>query len=336
MKLRFCIPLFFLFLALTVSCSCGKDVRSFEAMNTFMVIKSYGRKAAKANLLAQKRICELEDFISVTKAESDVCRVNESLGNEIVLHDETFFVLDFALKTADESSGVFNPLLYPVIREWGFTTGEYRVPAKPEIERLMGFTDYRKVKLNPEKKSVALEKNMMIDLGAVGKGYAGDCALQVLRQNGIKSAVLDLGGNVQVLGKKTDGSLWKIGVKSPWGEGTAAGLEAEDMAVISSGGYERFFEKDGKRYIHIFDGRTGFPAENELAAVTVVCKTGLLGDSLSTTLFVMGLEEACAFWRNRRDFDMILLTNDRRIFYTEPLSERISLLYPFEAVSVVE
>lgn len=330
-------PVLLSFLIFTCfSCAQEKDIRSFEAMNTFMVLKSYGRKAVSANILAQQRIYELEDCISVTKKESDIFKVNNANGAEIVLQEDAFCPLQFALNMAGESEGLFNPLLYPVIREWGFTTGVYKVPESSVVKALMQNTDYTAVVLDKKKKSVKICPDMMIDLGAVGKGYAGDCAIQVLRANGIKSAILDLGGNVQTIGKKTDGSLWSVGIKNPWGEGSVAGLKISDKAVITSGGYERFFEQDGKRYIHIFDGKTGYPVENEISSVTIVCKSGLLGDSLSTTLFVMGVEKAIDFWQNRRDFDMLILTNDQTLFYTKTLETSLSILYHFSDIHVIE
>lgn len=318
------------------SCAQEKDIRSFEAMNTFMVLKSYGRKAVSANILAQQRIYELEDCISVTKKESDIFKVNNANGAEIVLQEDAFCPLQFALNMAGESEGLFNPLLYPVIREWGFTTGVYKVPESSVVKALMQNTDYTAVVLDKKKKSVKIRPDMMIDLGAVGKGYAGDCAIQVLKANGIKSAILDLGGNVQTIGTKPDGSLWSVGIKNPWGEGSVAGLRISDKAVITSGGYERFFDQDGKRYIHIFDGKTGYPVENEISSVTIVCKSGLLGDSLSTTLFVMGVEKAIDFWHNRKDFDMLILTNDQSLFYTKPLETSLSILYQFSDIHVIE
>lgn len=330
-------PVLLSFLIFTCfSCAQEKDIRSFEAMNTFMVLKSYGRKSVRSNILAQARIFELEDCISVTKKESDIFKVNNANGAEIVLQEDAFCPLQFALNMAGESEGLFNPLLYPVIREWGFTTGVYKVPESSVISALMQNTDYTTVVLDKKKKSVKIRPDMMIDLGAVGKGYAGDCAIQLLRANGIKSAILDLGGNVQTIGKKPDGSLWSVGIKNPWGEGSVAGLKISDKAVITSGGYERFFEQDGKRYIHIFDGKTGYPVENEISSVTIVCKSGLLGDSLSTTLFVMGVEKAIDFWQNRRDFDMLILTNDQTLFYTKTLETSLSILYQFNDIHVVE
>lgn len=301
-----------------------------------MVLKSYGRKSVRANILVQSRILGLEDCISVTKKESDIFKINNANGAEIVLQEDAFCPLQFALNMAGESEGLFNPLLYPVIREWGFTTGVYKVPKSSVINALMQNTDYTAVVLDKKKKSVKIRPDMMIDLGAVGKGYAGDCAIQVLKTNGIKSAILDLGGNVQTIGKKPDGSLWSVGIKNPWGEGSVAGLKISDKAVITSGGYERFFEQDGKRYIHIFDGKTGYPVENEISSVTIVCKSGLLGDSLSTTLFVMGVEKAIDFWHNRKDFDMLILTNDQTLFYTKTLETSLSILYQFNDIHVIE
>lgn len=319
-----------------LSCSQKSDLLSFEVMNTFMTIKSYGKNSRKANLLAKEKIMELENLISVTREESDIYRLNHSDGKTVILNEESFYPLSFALEMAGATEGLFNPLLYPVIHEWGFTTGEYKVPEDIRIKDLLSYCDYKKVLLNPKEKSVKIQKDMMIDLGAVGKGYAGDQAIKILKEKGIKSAILDLGGNVQTIGRKIDGKLWSIGIKNPFDSGISLGLKIEDMAVITSGGYERYFEENGKRYIHIFDGRKGFPVENNVASVTIVCKSGLLADSLSTSIFVMGEDEAYNFWKSRSDFEMIIITKDKKLIYTKNLSQNISITASFSAVEVFE
>lgn len=318
------------------SCSKSKDIKSFEAMNTFMTLQSYGSKSKKANLAVENRIRELEDSISTTKEHSYIYDLNNSSNKEIELPQDIYDLLSFSLNISKESNGALNIALYPITSAWGFTTGNYRVPAKEELEDLLKFTDFSKIQLLDNRK-VKLADGMKIDFGAIGKGFAGDEAIQILREQGVKSAILDLGGNVQVLGAKTDGSDWTIGIKNPWGGPVVAGVRIKNQAVITSGGYERYFTgDDGKNYIHIFDGKTGRPVENEIASVSIITESGLYGDALSTTMFVLGLENACKYWKLHQDFEMLIITNDKNLYYTSGLKDKLSLRYDFNNVFIVQ
>ena len=337
---KFAILVFGLFVF--VSCAQNSNFIAFDSMNTFMTLKTYGKNAAKANLKVKARICELESYFSTTLPESDVFKINNSNGDYEFLHDETARLAVYALEMAKKTDGALNPAIYPIVKAWGFTTGEYKIPSESEILSILPYTDFSKIQIeevavseNAEKseKKVILHKQdgMMFDFGAVAKGFASDEAVKILKSYGIYSAILDLGGNIVALGAKPDGTEWNVGIKNPWdGENPVAGIKIKNQCVVTSGGYERFFVgADGKKYIHIFDGKTGFPVENELESVSVVSESGVYADSLSTALFVMGTEKAVKFWKANRDFDMILITKDKRIFYTRPLDERISVLYDF-------
>ena len=167
---------------------------------------------------------------------------------------------------------------------------------------------------------------MRRELGAVGKGYAGDVAADLLRENGITSALLDIGGNIQAVGTKTDGSDWRMGLRDPFSGGTLGVICVSDLAVVTSGNYERYFVgEDGKQYGHIMNPDTGYPVENELASVTIIAREGKFCDALSTSLFVMGLDKATDYWRQKQNFEMILITEDGKIYLTEGVEDRFSL-----------
>ena len=306
------------------------DVASFEAMNTFMTVKSYGRNAKKADSEVERRIREIEGKISTTDESSDVYKINNSGENVVEVSDETAFLAEFSLNAAEETGGALNPCLYPVTRVWGFTTGEYRVPEDSEIEKLLESTDFRKISvIRKPKAEIKKEIGMMLDFGSVGKGFACDEAVKILKKRGVESSLVDFGGNVYVLGGKIgqDGEKndWTVGIQNPSGGEPVAKLLLQDKAVVTSGGYERFFtDKDGKRRIHIFDPQTGKPVENTLESVTVVADSALYADALSTSLFVMGFEKAIDFWRGKRDFEMVLVTEDFGIYYTEGLKGKFS------------
>lgn len=335
-KSIFVLPLICLFL---ISCSEKSDLKSFEAMNTFMTVKSCGKNAVKVNELIKNRIGDIENSISVTKENSDVFKINSGTAGRYEVSEDTIFLMEYTSAFYEKSEGILNPALYPVIKAWGFTTGNYRVPEQKEIDSLLKNTVFEKVDFNSDKNGnfVSVPEKMQLDFGAVGKGYAGDMAIKILRKNGIKSAILDLGGNVQALGKKPDGTDWNVGIKSPFTGNAVLAVKISDLSVITSGGYERYFTgDDGKKYIHIFDSKNGRPVQNDCASVTIVCKSGLYADCLSTTLFAMGKEKAYAFWKKYGDFDYILITEDNQLFYTAGLKDRLKVIGDFSKVSLLE
>lgn len=315
-----------------ISCGEKKSSTSFNAMDTFMTIQAYGKKSDKTIEKAKKLIFQIEQNISTTNPDSDLYKLNH--GENISVSEDTLTLTNYSLSFAKKTNGAFNPALYPITSAWGFTTGDYKVPSEARISELLGFTDYTKIKV--QEKTVNLELGMALDFGAVGKGYAGDQTLQLFHENGITSALLDLGGNIQALGKKSDGSEWNIGIKSPWTGKAAAALKVADKAIITSGGYERFFTADdGQNYIHIFDGKTGRPVNNGIAGVTIIADSGLYADALSTTMFVMGLDEAISYWKNSSDFEMIIFTETQDLYFTEGLTPKFSIIDDFNSVNVI-
>lgn len=297
---------------------------SFFAMDTYMTFTAYGTDAEQAVLAAEEKIRELEELWSVTREDSDVYAINHSDGQTVTVDQRTAELLSFALNMAEKTNGVLEPTIYPVLAAWGFTTRENRVPEEMELAELLEKVGYGKVELNGNQ--IRIEAGSMIDLGAVGKGYAGDEAAQVLRERGITAALLDIGGNIQAIGTKPDGSDWRVGLRDPFSGGVLGILQVSDMAVVTSGNYERFFTgENGKVYGHIIDPATGYPVENGIASVSVIASEGKLCDALSTALFVMGLEHAQDYWRQHQDFEMILVMEDGNIYMTEGIKDRFTL-----------
>lgn len=311
-------------------------------MNTFMTESIYASSSKKGDEVCkkiQRRVEELEQILSTTLPASDVYFINHNSKFPASIKKELSSILDFCGLMYEKTDGLFNPSLYPIIKEWGFTTGEYKVPSEDVIQNLLLNIDFEKLKGLAAGSDIP--SGMEIDFGAVGKGYAADEALLILEENGIKSALLDFGGNIQALGKKPDGSLWKVGIKNPWDGQVACALSVESKAVVTSGGYERFFEEDGNRYIHIFDPATGRPCQSDLESVTIVCESGKYADALSTALFVMGKEKAIAWWKNQMTektlpaFDFILITKAGQLIYSAGLGSVIEPIYQFDSVEPV-
>ena len=322
------------------SCKPQKYTDSFNAMNTFMTVQAYGsEKKAKAALdEAKSRVESIEEVISTTKSGSDLYKLNNSTGSSMVVRDDTAFLFEFTYGMYKATNAALNPALYPVISAWGFTTGTYRIPSAQEIEELLSHTDFSQAELSKAAGGAVIKttEGMKLDFGAVGKGYAGDEILRILKEHGIKSALLDLGGNVQALGSKTDGSKWTVGIKNPWGGDPVCTVKIKDLAVVTSGGYERFFVgDDGKKYIHIFDPETGYPVENDLESVTIICERGLYADALSTSLFVMGKDKAVEWWYNNSGFDFIIITTDNELYYSSGIKDDIQVIYPFDAIYTI-
>lgn len=272
---------------------------------------------------AINEINELEKKLSVTINGSEIHTVNNT--GSCVLSGDTADLLSRALDLCASTGGALDISIYPVVSAWGFTTGEYRIPEKAELEALLENVDYSTIML--EEAVVSVPEGLQMDLGSVAKGYTGDVISTLLKENGVTSALLNLGGNVQAVGNKPDGTPWRVAVQHPTEAEYLGILSVSDEAAITSGGYERYFVgDDGQVYWHIIDPVTGAPVDSGLISVTIVGKSGLVCDGLSTALFVMGLEKAAQYWRiGATEFEAILVTDDGSIYITEGLQEKFIL-----------
>ena len=309
-------------------CGCGKTVpeehsTSLFAMDTYMELKVWTSDDGTALDAAAERVAELEKTFSVNIENSDIYRINSAQGAPVQVCPETETVIRRAKEISEESGGALAISIYPVLQAWGFTTQEMHVPDAGQLEALLPLVDDRKIRLDGD--TVTVPAEMQLDLGSVAKGYTGDEIIRIMREAGAESGIISLGGNVQALGAKPDGSPWKVGIVNPFSPDEQLGVvEVKDRAVITSGNYERYFEENGRRYWHILDSADGCPAENGLVSVTVIGDSGLDCDALSTALFVEGTERAAEHWRRRQDFEMLLVTDDGRILLTEGVSATFS------------
>ena len=254
------------------------------AMDTVMQFDAYGGSAALQEKV-KRRVEELEGEFSTTQENSDIFHLNQEKTAE--LSADTRYLMQEALALGAETDGALDISIYPVVQSWGFTTGNYRVPSESERESLLKSVDYRLVGLEAD--TASIEPGMMVDLGGVGKGFTGDEVVKTMKEDGVTSALFSLGGNIQTIGTKPDGEKWYVGIKDPESDGYLGGVRVQDEAVITSGGYERYFtDDDGTIYWHIMDPSTGAPAHSGLISVTIIGPCGLRCDGLSTALFVMG------------------------------------------------
>ena len=306
--------------------------RQLFAMDTVMSFTAYGPHGEEAVEAAVQEVERLDELLSTGKEESEISRINQSGTGE--LSEDTEKILSEGLEIGKKTDGLFDVTIYPLMQLWGFPTGNYHVPTEEELKETLALVDASEVTMDG--KEVVLGEHQKIDLGGIAKGYTSGRVMDIFREYGVTSAMVSLGGNVQTLGKKPDGSMWQVGIQNPDNvQGDLLGAVAvQDQAVITSGGYERYFEENGQTYIHILDPRTGYPAESGLASVSVISANGMLADALSTSLYIMGLEKATEYWRNYADeFDMILMADDGMIYVTEGISdqfrtkEKMTVLY---------
>ena len=245
------------------------------------------------------------------------------------LSQETADLLSQALELCALTDGALDLTAYSAVQAWGFTTGEYRVPSQEELDALIPLIDYTRLELDGDGLRARLPENMELDLGAVAKGYTGTYLAEQLRQAGVTSAILRLGGNIQAVGTRPDGNPWRVAIQDPDSqqEATLGVVEVSDQAVITSGGYQRYFEADGETYWHIMDPDTAAPARSGLTSVTVIGADGTVCDALSTALFVMGPEEAADFWRAHPELgvELILVLEDGTVQITQGLEETFTL-----------
>lgn len=307
---------------------------SVFAMDTFMEMTAYGGNDALMHD-AEQRILELESLLSVTDKNSEIHTLNQN--GEAALSADTEELMQQALEMCTRTHGSLDISIYPVLRAWGFTTGSYQIPDSDTLSELLARVDYREISLNNG--TAGIPDGMELDLGSVAKGYAGDQVAELLRENGVTSALLNLGGNVQVIGSKPDGRAWRVAVQAPENDGYLGVLEIRDKAAITSGGYERYFVgTDGQVYWHIIDPVTGAPAHSGLVSVTIIGESGATCDALSTALFVMGLDKAAEHWRQHQDFDAIFVLEDGSVAITAGLKDSFSLAdgNEYRTFSVIE
>lgn len=294
------------------------------AMDTYMTVTAYGDNAQKGVTDAVAEIQRLDNLLSIGKEDSEISKLNKS--GCAALSDDTAVMVTKALDLYKSTGGAFDITVLPLMELWGFTTQEYYVPTEDEIQSTLQRVGADKLTWDESTKTLTLGDKQEIDLGGIAKGFTSSRIMEIFKKDGVTCGMVSLGGNVHLLGTKQDGSAWRVGIQDPNNTDDMLGvLEANDCAVITSGAYERNFEKDGVTYHHIIDPATGKPSNSGLTSVTIVSKDGTLADGLSTSLFVMGKDKAIAYWKQHADeFDTILVDKDRNVYITEGIAGNFS------------
>lgn len=287
-------------------------------------------KAVDAAEEVKEYLKYIEKKMSFYLKDSDVSKINNSSGKEYVkICRETMEVIKYSIEYAKLTNMEFDITLGPVINEWGIFSEHEKVPCSGTINELLKLTGIDKILIKEDEKSVKLkEYGQKIDLGGIAKGYAADKAIDIYKKNDVKSALINIGGNVSVLGRKQNNDMWTVGIQNPYmdrGQIVAA-VKCEDTSVVTSGNYVRYFAQDDKKYGHIIRHDAGIPVRNEIASVTIICSEAVKADALSTALFAMGKGKAIDFCRKTDDFSAVLITEDKEIFISRNTIDKFILV----------
>lgn len=307
--------------------------RTDYMLDTVVSVKIYDSKD-RSLLDGAMDICKkYEKRFSSTMASSEIYKLNHGELEEedgfYTLSPDTADLISQALDYCRLSDGAFDISIEPVSSLWDFTSGEALVPEEGSIRSALQLVDYENIVLDGERIQFKQE-GMGINLGAIAKGYIADKMKEYLQSQGVESAIIDLGGNVLCLGGRPDGTPFSVGIRKPFGETseTAAIIEVSDRSVVSSGIYERYFEKNGVLYHHILDPDTGYPYENDLVSVTIISDKSVDGDGLSTTCFALGSEKGMELVNSLPQVQAVFITKDQEIHYSKDFQQEITLEDP--------
>jgi len=304
-------------------------------MDTLIQVTVYSDDEQRGKEALDKAFAEFERINNLTDrfpkdeentaASSDVIRINENAGiKPVQVSTDTLNIVQRSLYYAQLSGGSFDITIGPIMDLWGFGKNEQHVPSDDQIKKTLSLVDYRKVIVDPDNGTVYLQKpGMSLDFGGVAKGYATEEAAKVLRESGIKHALINAGGNVYALGTKPDGSPWRVGVRDPRNEnGLIAVLSVKDTSVVTSGDYERYFEERGVRYSHLIDPSTGKQAR-DLMQTTVVTESSTDADILNKPLFVLGHQRGMSFTKSLQGVGAIFVSADKQVTFTDNLTNQL-------------
>ena len=274
------------------------------------------------------RLEELERHLSANAENSTLIDINNASGVSAVgVPADVYPLFKRAAFFAEKTGGAFNPVIGSVVKLWNIGFENARKPEDRDIRAALFRTDYKDLELTGS--AIFLKKaGMKLDLGAIAKGFAADELSRIVKQAGIAHALIDIGGTISTVGKRSDGNLWKIGIRDPrvqQGQPIIS-VPVENLSISTSGSYERYFEQDGVRYHHILDPATGYPVRNNLTAVSVFSHSATDADALSTACFVLGYERAVTLLSELSGTEALFIFDDNTVRMTDGLKGRITIL----------
>lgn len=302
----------------------------FFAMDTYMTLTAYGENSGKAVRAAKNEILELEQLVSATVDTSEIYELNQN--GTAVVSEETAHLIEISKEYWERTVGYYDITVYPLVEEWGFVSKDFHVPSKERIDELLPLVGSEKIEVEDLKdgtyRVTFATEGMKVDLGTIAKGYASQKAAETFKKYGV-DGIINLGGNVQVVGTKEDGSPWRVAIQKPDKDAEdteyIGTVDVEDCAVTTAGGYERYFEEGGVEYRHIFDPQKGAPTKSTLKSVSVIAKNGETADGFDTPLFCMDKDLAIEYWQMHADeFDVIIVGEDDTIYVSEGIADKFT------------
>jgi thiamine biosynthesis lipoprotein len=299
-----------------------------DTVCTVRLVKG-GDKAALD--VAFARLRQIEEELSAQKLDSQIAAVNAASGvHSVVVGDDALAMVKKDLGYAAMSDGAFDPSVGPLVQLWGIGTDHARLPSEAEIQSALSLVNWKDIVLDESAHTIFLKRRgMALDLGSGTKGYATDELVKLLAQRGVTSAIIDLGGNIFAMGSNPDAKPWRIGLQDPEStRGAYLGIASLiDKTMVTSGVYERFFIKDGKRYHHIFDTKTGYPVDNGLTSVTIITTKSFDADGCTTVLFTLGRQKGLELGE-KLGLDVIMVDDTHKVYVTPGVSKYFELSSP--------
>ena len=295
-------------------------IKEFYSLGTTNRLKVYGKKANKAIKQSIKKVYEIDDKMSVFKEYSEISKINKNAGKEMqIVSKETFYVIQKSIKYCSLSKGAFDITIRPIVALWGIGKAGQQIPPINEIKENLKFVNYKNIVIDKNTSSILLKNEKQeIDVGGIAKGYAADEVKNIILKNGIKSALINLGGNILSMGTKEDGMPWNVGIQDPTrtrGEFVLT-ISVVSKSVVTSGNYERFFDLNGKRFHHIINPITGYPSDSDIISATIISDNSIDGDGLSTGVYIMGVPKAIKLIEGIEGVDAILITKSKEVYVT--------------------
>lgn len=335
MKKRMLIAVMILVTLMIAGCSSaqGQSVKLLKEpyketvflMGTVVTVKVYDEGKQPALEKAIHRIEELADQISPEEQDSEIDIVNDSAGIEPVkVSDDVYQLIKEGKQYSEDAEGSFDITIGPLTRLWHIGFDDARKPEQSEIDEVLPKINYENVVLNEEEKTVFLkERGMKLDLGAIAKGFIADETVEVLKEENVTTAIVDLGGNIYVMGNNPSGKPWRTGIQDPFSaRGKTIGVfPASNLSIVTSGVYERYIEVNGVRYHHLLNPVDGYPFEGDIAGVSIISKYSIDGDALSTTIFSKGLEGGLKHLDKIEGVEAIFVTFDKKVYVTKGLKD---------------
>lgn len=294
-------------------------------MGTVISQSIYGENAQEISKTINSEIKNLEDSnLSWRIDGSDINRINSNAGNFVKIDDYTLNWIEKSLDVSKNCGGVFDISIGNLTGLWNIGSDDARLPSRQEIESAIKTIDYTAISISDNK--IKCAPNQKIDLGAIGKGAACDRVSEILDNAGSKGAIVSVGGSILLYGQNPNADKWSVGIRNPRGEANEymAILNLDECCVSTSGDYERVFEQDGISYHHILDPRTGYPSQNDIISVTVICDSGLLSDALSTACFILGYKDSLDLLA-KYNAQAVFIDKDFKVYTTSGLQNSLTI-----------